>query len=169
MPPTKNKSPFDVVLNLALGDELRRRRQLKKMTFEELSRKLPSEISPHSLRRYENGSRAMSVARLAEICQAIGESPVSVFDTALRKARDLRRVSLAVDLEAVLRDRDQEWELVCQWATNHRLQDPDVDVVTLTPQAVREMATMMGVDHAGLAGHLVAYHPGRHGVVNGTA
>ncbi|MGQ0841003.1 helix-turn-helix domain-containing protein [Actinokineospora sp.] len=145
----------------AVGHELRRARDAAGWTRSDLVAKLPSDIHVQTLATYEQGVRHCTVARLVEICRALGVPAAELLSLALQRAAvDLHRVELRVDLRAVARDRRTELEPLRAWA-RHRLDD-DADgtgVARLDPVVIHEMAAFCGLSRSAMLHMLVEFTP----------
>jgi transcriptional regulator with XRE-family HTH domain len=139
-----------------LGQEIRRAREARGWTRAQLVERLPSGIGDRTLLSYEHGIRFLSVVRFVEICRALGVAASEILHKALEKARDLRTFSLRINLRAVLRDKQDEFEPVRLWAKN-RLKDNPTAEVLLSPVTVREMAAVLGFSHHALTTYLAEF------------
>lgn len=139
-----------------LGQEIRRAREERGWTRAQLVERLPSGIGDRALLSYEHGMRFLTVVRFVEICRALGVAASDLLHRALEKARDLRAFSLRVNLRAVLRDEQVEFEPVRMWARNRLKDNPSTEVL-LAPVTVREMATILGFSHGALAAYLAEF------------
>ena len=139
-----------------LGQEIRRAREARGWTRAQLVERLPSGIGDRTLLSYEHGIRFLTVVRLVEICRALGVAASEILHKAMEKARDLRAFSLRVNLRAVLRDKQDEFEPVRLWARNRLKDNPSTEVL-LAPVTVREMAAVLGFSHGALAAYLAEF------------
>lgn len=69
-PPTADD---DDRITRQLGRRLRARREARGWTRPDLAARLPSRPTEHTLLTYEHGTRRMTVERLIELCDALGE------------------------------------------------------------------------------------------------
>lgn len=139
-----------------LGQEIRRAREARGWTRAQLVERLPSGIGDRTLLSYEHGIRFLTVVRFVEICRALGVAASEILHKAMEKARDLRAFSLRVNLRAVLRDKQDEFEPVRLWARNRLEDNPNTEVL-LAPSTVREMAAVLGFSHGTLAAYLAEF------------
>lgn len=139
-----------------LGQEIRRAREARGWTRAQLVERLPSGIGDRTLLSYEHGIRFLTVVRFVEICRALGVAASEILHKAMEKARDLRAFSLRVNLRAVLRDKQDEFEPVRLWARNRLKDNPNTEVL-LAPGTIREMATVLGFSHGALAAYLAEF------------
>lgn len=139
-----------------LGQEIRRAREARGWTRAQLVERLPSGIGDRTLLSYEHGIRFLTVVRFVEICRALGVAASELLHRAMEKARDLRAFSLRVNLRAVLRDKQDEFEPVRMWARNRLKDNPNTEVL-LAPVTVREMAAVLGFSHGALAAYLAEF------------
>ena len=139
-----------------LGQEIRRAREERGWTRAQLVERLPSGIGDRTLLSYEHGIRFLTVVRFVEICRAMGVAASDLLHRAMEKARDLRAFSLRVNLRAVLRDKQDEFEPVRMWARNRLKDNPNTEVL-LAPVTVREMAAVLGFSHGALAAYLAEF------------
>jgi len=139
-----------------LGQEIRRAREARGWTRVQLVERLPSGIGDRTLLSYEHGIRFLTVVRFVEICRVLGVAASDVLHKAIKKACDLRAFSLRVNLRAVLRDTQDEFESVRMWAKNRLKDNPNTEVL-LAPVTVREMAAVLGFSHSTLAAYLAEF------------
>ncbi len=139
-----------------LGREVRLAREAGGWTRAQFVERLPSGISDRTLLSYEHGIRFMTVMRFVEICRALEVPASAVLDRAMAKARDLSTYSFKVNLRAIVRDRQEGFELVRSWAET-RLTETSNPELTLASATVREMSAVLGIAHRELAAYLVAF------------
>lgn len=135
-------------------------RESRELSRTDLVDLLPSGITDRTLLSYEHGARTLSVPRFIEICKGLGVAATEILEHALEKARDLRALSIKVDLKAIQRDVRGELEPVRRWVRNRLRDEPDTSVVLLPPVTIREMAAAFGLSHTALATYLVEFAPG---------
>jgi transcriptional regulator with XRE-family HTH domain len=140
-----------------LGQEIRRAREGRGWSRVQLVERLPSGIGDRTLLSYEQGLRQLSVTRFVEISRALGVAASDLLARALEKARDLRAFSMRVNLRAVLRDQQDEFESVRRWARNRIKSDPDSLVILLAPSTIRELAVALDHTHHSLAAYLAEF------------
>lgn len=141
-----------------IGAELRRRREARGWTREQMVQGLPSGIGDRTLLSYEHGIRFLTVVRFIELCRALEAAPHEVLQAAMARAADLANVSMLVHLPALLRDEDPRFEAVRLWA-KRRMSDA-TEALLVAPATVREMAAVLGVEHAELAAYLAEFARG---------
>jgi transcriptional regulator with XRE-family HTH domain len=142
-----------------LGWEIRKAREARGWTRAQLAEQLPSGIGDRTLLSYEHGIRYLTVVRFVEICRTLGVAASEILHRAMEKARDLRAFSLKVNLRAVLRDKQEDFEPVRLWARNRLKDNPNAEVL-LAPVTVREMAAVLGFSHGALAAYLAEFASG---------
>ncbi len=149
----------DEALVRALGSELRRIREEHDWSRVKLVSRLG--ISEQTLWSYEHGQRNCTVARLVEWCRALGVSAPEVLQSAvLAVARDVEALRLRVDLPAVAADTSTEFEPIVRWARNRLAAEPSgPGVVCVIPDALRELAAVVGCRHSTLVGYLARFTP----------
>ena len=139
-----------------LGQEIRRAREAKGWTRAQLVERLPSGIGDRTLLSYEHGIRQLTVVRFLEISKVLGVAAHELLRRASEKALDLSAFSLRVNLRAVLRDKQTEFEPVRLWATNRLKSNPTTEVL-LTPTTLGEIAAALGFSHGALAAYLAEF------------
>jgi transcriptional regulator with XRE-family HTH domain len=143
----------------AIGEELRRAREAKGWSRGQLVSRLPPGIGDRTLLSYEHGTRHLTLLRFIELCRALGVAAPSLLNQALQRARIyLRNLVLQIDLRDLLRDRNERFLPIIQWAHNKLAENPG-GVVELSPSSVREMATLIGCTHHELANYLARFIP----------
>lgn len=147
----------DKAFGRILGQEIRRAREGRGWSRAQLVERLPSGIGDRTLLSYEQGLRQLSVVRFVEISRALGVAASDLLARALEKARDLRAFSMRVNLRAILRDQQDEFESVRRWARNRLASDPDSLVVLLAPSTIRELAVALEHSHNALAAYLAEF------------
>lgn len=146
----------------AMGEELRRARDAREWTREELVTMLPSGICSRTLLSYEHGTRQMTVMRYIEICRVLGVNAPRVLSVALHRARvDIANFSLWVDLRALVADNAAAFRVVVSWARNKLVEHPG-GIVEVVPAGVRELATVAGCTHHDLARYFARFIPKRY-------
>lgn len=141
----------------ALGDEIRQARKARGWTRKQLQARLSTEVSVQTLGTYELGTRQCSVARLAELCQAMNILPhdllARVYEhTTMHDENE----KLLVDLDRVLRDRQPELTPLRRWA-RQRLDQAELNqphTVRFNLAALDRLAELCGVTVVGLIGQL---------------
>jgi transcriptional regulator with XRE-family HTH domain len=147
-----------------LGDELRRARDAIGLTRQQLVDRMDSDIHPQTLASYEKGARQCTVARLVEICRALGISAPDVLALSLQRAKtELYAITLLVDLTALLRDENATFARVRTWARMRIENESDNTgqgtVAWLEPPVIREMAFTFGLPHVELIKYLAMFTP----------
>lgn len=77
---------FEKALRKALGEVIRSRRKAAGLTPTQAVKLLHDPIAPRTLAGYENGERAVSVPRLADLAQAFGYAAPEMLAHAMLKA-----------------------------------------------------------------------------------
>lgn len=145
----------------AIGQEIRRARSAIGWTRTDLVERLDSDIHIQTVAGYEQGVRHCTVARLVEICRALGVPAPELLALALQRAEiDLETTELRVDLHAIVRDEQPELTALRAWA-HHRLRDDaeGTGTVKLEPAAIEIMADFCQMSHSALLRHLSAFTP----------
>jgi transcriptional regulator with XRE-family HTH domain len=157
-----------------LGRVLRLLREDRGWTREELTARLfastGQEISTQTVATYEQGTRAMTVARLAALCHTLDARPADVWSTVDNTiygphgtvhggdtsggAGGGQPVSIRVDLRKVVRLTGPGLAPVREWA-RIRLDLGPVRTV-LTPPAITNLATVCGVTVAQITATLLS-------------
>lgn len=142
----------DEAVTRFIGSELQRRRKANGWARKHLVTLLPSKVSTRTLLSYEHGTRSLTMARFVELCRVLAAEPHEVLRTALERAVDAEHVSMSVHLPSLLLDEDPRFEAVRLWA-ERRMSDA-TEVLLVSPATAREMAAVMGMEHAVLAAYL---------------
>lgn len=130
-----------------LGDELRRARNERGWTRRELMRHLESDISIQTVATYEAGSRQCSVARLVELCDAMGVHAHDLLARVHERAEADASDRLVLDLNRIVRDCPTELMPLRRWA-QQRLAQADrgqAHAVPVDLVALESMAQLCGV------------------------
>ena len=147
------------VVSKALGEELRRAREVHDWSRAHFVEDLPSGIGDRALLSYEHGTRHLTVIRFLELCVGLRADPLDILGFSLQRAKVLlENMELTVDLRAVLASQNPVFRPMCQWARNKLNRHPD-GVAKLSPVAVRELADFIGCTHNELAVHLACFMP----------
>lgn len=146
----------DRVFAKFLGSAIRRAREGRGWTRDEMVKALPSGITNRTLLSYEHGIRYVTVVRLVELCRALEVPASEVLRRAEVAAADLPLHTLTVNLRAVTKEPQVGFEAVAEWA-RHRLSGGGGALVRLEPATVREIAAALGLDHSRLAGYLAEF------------
>ncbi len=140
-------------LSHALGDELKRIRTERNWTRRQLQARLSSDISLQTLATYELGTRQCSVARLVELCQALGVLAHEVLARAYeRTVRVDDGGRLVIDLELLVRDRRSELLPLRRWASAQlgHIRPDQRRAVPLELPALENLAELCGVSTSDL-------------------
>lgn len=135
----------------ALGAELRSLRERRGWTRRDLKARLRSDISLQTLATYELGTRQCSVARLVEICLALGEQPHNVLFRVHQRVRpeplaEPAPSPIRVDLRAI--GDHPALAPLRRWALTKLAER--TTTVTLDVPALRWMAQLCGLTVADL-------------------
>jgi transcriptional regulator with XRE-family HTH domain len=139
-------SPRLSVFACVLGDELRRTRMQRGWSRKDLLNHLESRISIQTVATYEAGSRQCSVARLVELCQAMGVHAHELLARVHQRAEIDTPGRLMLDLTQVVQDRQAELVPLRRWA-EERLNQTDRDrppAVPLDLAALESLAQLCG-------------------------
>lgn len=129
-----------------LGEELRKVRQRRRWTRSELHRKLQTPISLQTLATYEQGTRQLTVVRLAEICLALGEPPHDVLARVHARQVGTTPNRVTVDLRAVVAVAEPGLAPLRRWAQARLHQrDNGTHTVHFDLAAVGLLAQLCGV------------------------
>lgn len=136
---------------VALGDELRQARVRRGWSRDEFVAQLGVGISRHTLATYELGTRTMSLARLFELCRALGIEPHGMLDRAYRRVFGTD-TSAHVDLARLARATAERLRPLRGWA-RLRLRDTPPSrgtEVVFSAVGLDSMAGLCGLTRAGL-------------------
>jgi transcriptional regulator with XRE-family HTH domain len=143
----------------AVGEELRRVREGRGLSRYEFVGLLPSGVGERTVLSYEHGTRQLTLLRLAELSWVLDVDAPTVFARGLQRARILtEKLTLAVDLKALLRDDRVQFRPLAQWARN-MLNEHACGVVEVEPEVVRHLASFIGCTHSELVDHLARFTP----------
>lgn len=152
----------DKVMARAVGEELRLARQERGWSRGQLVARLPSGIGERTLLSYEHGTRQLTVARMLEICRALGMSAAEVLAYALQRARShMSNLALYIDLRALLNDDTVAFRSMHQWARN-KLNRHTEGVIQVPPAAIKELADFIGCPPGQLTNYLARFLPELH-------
>jgi hypothetical protein len=131
------------------------------LTRQQLIAQMSTEVHVQTIASYENGIRAVTVARLLDLCQAMGVHAGDLLTLCLQRvATELYNGRLLVDLSALVRDRNAAFDEVQAWARLRLAgQAKGVTVARLEAAAVREMAVIFSVPLPDLIAYLVTFAP----------
>lgn len=143
----------------ALGEELRRAREVKGWSRQQLAARLPSGIGDRTVLSYECGSRHFTMLRFIEICGVLEVDPPELQRRALQRARiNLASLTLRVDLRALLSDESATYRPMVQWARNTLNQTPE-GIAEIEPVVVKNLALFVGCAYPDLANYLSRFVP----------
>lgn len=162
MPADDQDTIADQAISKALGEELRRVRDTVGLTRAEVVERATADIHARTYATYEHGTRQCTVARLVDICAALGVGAPEVLELALQRARlHLQTIGLQVDLHAVLRDTSAELKGLRSWAHNRLAANLDSPgIARLTVPALQELAVCVGISRTELVRQLITFTPG---------
>jgi transcriptional regulator with XRE-family HTH domain len=157
-------SAFDTIFTEALGAELRRQRDRNNFTQAELAGAVGG-IHAQTLATYEQGTRRPTVARFVEICSRLQVDPSQVLADALLHADvELSKVTIEVDLAAVVKDNRSGYTAVRSWATRRLSRHPGESAIQqFSTGALQEIAVVLGYADDELLRYLAAFSPYRLG------
>jgi transcriptional regulator with XRE-family HTH domain len=139
--------PCDVFARV-LGDELRRARGRLGWTRKQLQSRLRSELSLQTLGTYETGTRRCSVARLVELCEALGVLAHELLARVYERTENLDSAGrFVLDLDRVVHDRGSDLVPLRRWA-HERLEQVGYDQPSAVPlgmSALEDMAQLCDV------------------------
>jgi transcriptional regulator with XRE-family HTH domain len=143
----------------AVGDELREARNGQGWSRVGLVAELPSGIGERTLLSYEHGTRHLTVVRLIEICHVLGVDAPALLRDALQRARiHLENLSIRVDLNALVKDANDRYRPMLQWARNALNEHPS-GITEVEPAVVKNLALFVGCDYTALAKYLARFIP----------
>ena len=146
-------------ISLAVGEELRRVREVRGWSRAQLAAVLPSGIGDRTLLSYEYGTRHLTFLRFVEICWFLGADPAASVRRALQRARiHLAALPLQVDLHALLSNPGDTYRPMIQWARNTLNGHPN-GIVEVEPVVVKNLAWFVGCSHDDLAKYLARFMP----------
>lgn len=147
------------VISRAIGEELRRTREANGWSRDYLVTRLPSGIGARTLLSYEHGTRHLTLLRFIELSNALEVAAGVLLNQALQRAHiHLQNLVLQVDLQQLLKDKDEKFLPMIQWAHNKLIEYPG-GIVELPPSSVRELATFLGCPYQDLANYLAGFLP----------
>lgn len=71
---------MDSLLNKIIGETLKKYRELKGYSLEELSNKINNKVSRQTLSTYETGRSKIRINMFEDICNALGYDPKELLD-----------------------------------------------------------------------------------------
>lgn len=146
-------------ITAAVGEELRCLREARRWSRLQFVGMLPSRIGERTLLSYEHGTRQLTLLRLAELSWALDIDAPTVFARGLQRARLLvSKLTLAVDLKALVADERVQFRPLVQWAKN-TLNDHPGGIVEVEPAVVQNLARFIGCTPQELTDHLLRFTP----------
>jgi hypothetical protein len=86
-------------------------------------------------------------------------STPALLQSALQRAEiHLRNLTLQIDLKQLLKNRNEKFRSMHQWARN-KLNEYPAGIVEIAPESVRELATFVGCGSDELARYLAKFIP----------
>jgi hypothetical protein len=155
-------------VSLAVGEELRRAREVRGWSRAQLVAMLPSGIGDRTLLSYEHGTRHLTFLRVLEICWALEVDPAMMTRRALQRARiRLATLPLQIDLQALLNDPGDVYRPMVQWARNVLNEHPS-GIVEVEPAVVKNLAWFVGCSQRDLIKYLARFLPDEEKVMTGS-
>jgi hypothetical protein len=109
---------------------------------------------------YEHGVRLLTVVRFLELCEGLEASPTDLLAEALQRAKlHLSHLKLRIDLNKVVNDRNMNFRPLVQWARN-RLNHTPNGIIEVSPDAILELAAVVGHSQKDLTHYLCRFTPG---------
>jgi hypothetical protein len=104
--------------------------------------------------------RLLTVVRLLELCEGLEVSPTDLLAEALQRAKlHLSHLKLRIDLNKVVNDRNMNFRPLVQWARN-RLNHTANGIIEVSPDAILELAAVVGHSQKDLTRYLCRFTPG---------
>lgn len=123
-----------------LGRELKKQRQQRRWTRNDLLERLDSDASGQMIATYELGTRKISVTRLFELCLAMDESPSEIVARVQRQVLGDSPRRIHLNLRKVVENERQELEPLRRWAATLLNQDKPVTTYALDKPALNWLA-----------------------------
>jgi hypothetical protein len=143
----------------AVGEELRRTREVRGWSRAQLVARLPSGIGDRTLLSYEHGTRHLTFLRFVEICWALGVDGPTMARRALQRAQiRLAALTLQVDLNTLLADPGDTYRPMIQWARNMLNEHPG-GILEVEPVVVKNLAWFVGCTQRELTSYLARFLP----------
>ncbi|MPZ84700.1 MAG: helix-turn-helix domain-containing protein [Actinophytocola sp.] len=141
----------------ALGDELRRARERRGWTRQDLVDRLGADISTNTLATYEFGTRGMGLARLFHLCLALDVRPRDLVERAWDRVVG-SDTFVYVDLARLARTTAERLRPLRPWAQLRvdELSDGDRTEVPFIADALDSMAALCRIDRVELVDELVS-------------
>lgn len=145
----------DEAVGQALGSELRRAREARGWSQEELATILG--LGQRTVAYYESGDRKLTVFRLIQFGRVLGSDGPTLLIRALQRARvDINNLTLRVDLRELLSDCGEYFAAVGRWAQKAMSECPS-GIAEVEPAVVRTLAMVVGCTHQHLANYLAQF------------
>jgi transcriptional regulator with XRE-family HTH domain len=148
----------DSSVNRAIGTEIRRVRDHRRLTRGDVVARMTSDISVQTLANYEYGIRPCTIHRLVEICQALEVATDTLVALALQRS-DVEPVHLNVDLRALIKDNIKKYEPLRQWANNRLKNDDETGIARIGRDVLKEMAALHNVSWSDFLEYLGRFMP----------
>ncbi|UJW31696.1 helix-turn-helix domain-containing protein [Saccharothrix sp. AJ9571] len=126
-----------------LGQHMRMGRGQSMLSREQVAERMMPPVSPQTVASWEVGSRAISVARLADFCRVIGRPVAAVIPI----KNDRTQVIHALRLR---RAEDPRLRPLAEWAVPY-----GNELIRFTPEAIAQAAALCGVDAGWLKRRLI--------------
>lgn len=123
-----------------LGRELKKRRQQRRWTRNDLLEHLDTDVSVQTLATYELGKRKLSVTRLFELCLAMDESPSEIVANVQRQVLMDGPWRIRLNLRKVVEGERPELEPLRRWAATLLNQDKPLTTYVLDEPAMNWLA-----------------------------
>ena len=148
----------------AAGRELRRIRQKRGMTLEDVRKRSGNRFKPSALGSHERGQRGLSLARFCELAWLYGIPPDQLLAEALRSITTTGAVEVVVDLDRLSTSLGPEVTLLAEHVHDVRSRRRDylTDMITLRSGDIEALAGRAQTRPAELLGRLasVLHRPG---------
>lgn len=142
-------------ISRAVGDQIGFAREHARPTRRHAATLIPG--TERTVISWELGTRALTIPRQVEVCQAIGADPAVVLTKALVTVGDITGFTLLVNLIAIAADRTKGFEKAQSWARHRSSRYPNDTEVLLSARAVRELAVAFNCPHLDLAHYLYEF------------
>jgi hypothetical protein len=150
----------------AVGEEMRRTREVRGWSRGQLVARLPSGIGDRTLLSYEHGTRHLTFLRFLEICWALGVDGPTMARRALQRARiRLAGLPLQVDLKTLLTNPSDTYRPMTQWARNTLNEHPG-GIVEVEPVVIKNLALFVGCTQSELTNYLARFLPDEEKIID---
>jgi hypothetical protein len=150
----------------AVGEEMRRMREVRGWSRAQLVARLPSGIGDRTLLSYEHGTRHLTFLRFLEICWALGVDGPTMARRALQRARiRLAALTLQVDLNTLLVDPGDTYRPMIKWARNTLNEHPG-GIVEVEPVVIKNLAWFVGCTQRDLTNYLARFLPDEEKIID---